>query len=87
MYICDVAKLVRIGPQENASALAIMKWDDKEETMLDMDSEMQRGSSTKKKKAAPVAHGQTARYDDDDDDNDDDDNDDDDDDDDDDMSP
>ncbi|TRZ06275.1 hypothetical protein HGM15179_020832 [Zosterops borbonicus] len=29
-------KLVRLGPQEYASALAIMKQDDTDETMLDM---------------------------------------------------
>ncbi|TRZ07711.1 hypothetical protein HGM15179_019395 [Zosterops borbonicus] len=29
-------KLLRLGPQEYSSALAIMRWDDKEETVLDM---------------------------------------------------
>ncbi|RMB92468.1 hypothetical protein DUI87_31110 [Hirundo rustica rustica] len=29
-------KLVRLGPQEHSSALAIMKWDETEETVLDM---------------------------------------------------
>ncbi|RMC10885.1 hypothetical protein DUI87_12598 [Hirundo rustica rustica] len=34
-------KLVRLGPQEYSSALAIMKWDDTEETVLDMAKKLQ----------------------------------------------
>ncbi|RMC09723.1 hypothetical protein DUI87_13510 [Hirundo rustica rustica] len=34
-------KLVRLGPQEYSSALAIMKWDETEETVLDMAKKLQ----------------------------------------------